>query len=84
MQPSPVNPATQTIRVLEEALEAVTAYEQSQEQETATDSNDILQKLLDKLTQRISENWIDYYKPSPIINKALKQQNSNIQEEFMN
>ena len=38
----------QTIPVLEEALEAVTAYEKFKEQETATDPNNILQKLLNK------------------------------------
>ena len=31
VQPSPINPTTQTIQVLEEALEGVTVYEKSEE-----------------------------------------------------
>ena len=72
--------------MLEEALEAVTVYEkaQEQEQETVIDEDDILQTLLDKSAQRTTQNWIDYYTPSPLIIRALKEQNSNIQWEFTN
>ena len=50
VQPSPINPTTHTIQVLEEALEAITVYakSQEQEQETVINSNDNLQTILDK------------------------------------
>ena len=52
VQPSPIHTTTQTIQLLEEAIEAVTAHEKPYEQETVIDRNDIIQTLLDKSAKR--------------------------------
>ena len=84
VQPSPINPAKKTLQVLEEALQGIQVLEDTQEQGIPFESGEAYQSLLDKSAQRTTRNWIDYYKPLPIIIKALKEQNSNVQKEFTN
>ena len=83
VQPSPINPAKKTLQVLEEALQGIQVLEDTQEQGIPFESGEGCQSLLDKSAQRTTPNWIDFYKPSPIIVKVLKEQNSNIQKGFM-
>ena len=78
VQPSPSNLAKKTIQVLEEALQGIQVLEDTQEKGIPFESGEGYQSLLDKSAQRTTQNWIDYYKPSPIIIKVLKEQNSNI------
>ena len=56
VQPSPINPAKQTIQVLEKDLEAVMAYEKSQQQDTALKTSETLESLLDESAQRTTQN----------------------------
>ena len=84
VQPSSTNTAKKTIQVLEEALQGIQIFEDTQEKGIPFESGDGYQALLDKSAQRTTQNWIDYYKPSSIIIKALKEQNSDIQKEFTN
>ena len=84
VQPSPSNTAKKTIQVLEESLQGIQVLEDTQEKGIPFESGEGYQSLLDRSAQRTTQNWIDYYKPSPIIIKALKEQNSNIQKEFTN
>ena len=84
VQPSPSKTAKKTIQVLEEALKGIQILEDTQEKVIPFEIGEGYQSLLDKSAQRTTQNWIDYYKPSPIIIKGLKEQNSNIQKEFTN
>ena len=70
--------------MLEEALQNIQVLEDTQEKGLPFESREGYQALLDKLAKRTTQNWIDYYKPSPIIIKPLKEQNSNTQKEFTN
>ena len=70
--------------MLEEALQGIQVLEDTQEKGIPFESGDRYQSLLDKSAQKTTQNWIDYYKPAPIVIKALKEQKSNIQKEFTN
>lgn len=84
VQPSTSRLMAKAIQKLEEALEAMTGFEKIYGKDTTIDTSDTLQSLLDESAKRTTQNWIDHYKPSAVIIKALKKQSSSIQKVFTN